>query len=142
MLEHKLEIKKIKFNTPGVNAGSLVFFEACKDIPFEIKRIYYLYNVPSGQSRGLHAHKNLRQVFICIHGSCTVMLTDGNTRIETKLSDPAEGLYVEKGLWREIYDFSPDAVMVVIASEYYDEDDYIREYDQYLSYTKEIRGDS
>ena len=137
-----LEIVKIKFNHKNLDAGSLVFFEACRDVSFEIKRVYYLYGVPEGQKRGLHAHKELRQVFICIHGSCSVMLTNGNERIEVRLNNPSEGLYVERGLWREIYDFSPDAVMVVLASEYFDEQDYIRNYDDYLTYIsqKETAG--
>lgn len=126
----------IKFNHKETHAGSLVFFEAHREIPFDIKRIYYLYGVETEQKRGLHAHKELLQVFIPIHGSCTVMLTDGTERMETRLDNPSEGLFVRKGLWREIYDFSPEAVMMVLASDYYDEQDYIRNYSDYLNYVK------
>ena len=133
---------KIKFKSHSAETGELAFFEANRDIPFEIKRIYYLYNIKHRQTRGHHAHKELRQVFICIHGSCKVMLTNGSERIDVLLNDPTEGLYIEKGLWREIYDFSHDAVMVVLASDYYDEQDYIRDYDTYLEYLnqKETAG--
>ena len=129
--------EKINFKTPPVEAGNLTFFEANRDIPFEIKRVYYLYGVKAGQVRGLHSHKELRQVFIFIHGSCRIMLTDGTNRTETILNSPAEGLYIEKGLWREIHDFSPGAVLVVLASDYFDEKDYIRNYDEYIEYIKE-----
>jgi len=117
--------------------GQLVFLEECKDVPFEVKRVYYIYGVKDGARRGFHAHKSLEQACICIHGSCKVMLDDGKERIDVVLDDPTKGLYVGNAVWREMYDFSEDAVFLVLASEYFDEQDYIRDYDQFLAYLKE-----
>ena len=102
------------------------------DIPFKIKRVYYMYNTIEGVTRGHHAHKSLEQILICIHGSCKILLDNGNEKKIVSLERPYEGLYVPNNMWREMYDFSKDAVLMVLASEVYNEDDYIRDYDTFL----------
>ena len=111
--------------------GSLVAVEAILDIPFEIKRIYYIFATRGDVRRGLHAHKELQQVLICVHGNCTVLLDNGDEQDEIILNNPARGLYIDKMTWREMYDFSPDAVLLVLASEHYCEEDYIRDYSKF-----------
>lgn len=126
-----LQIKLINFAKLSDDRGSLTFLEGNKDIPFQIKRIYYLYNLNDAH-RGFHAHKNLNQVAICVSGSCTFVLDNGKEKQEIKLSKPNEGLFIDKMIWHEMKDFSKDAVLLVLASEYYDEADYIRNYDEFL----------
>ena len=126
-----MKIIKYTFQQHGDDRGDLVAIEACKDIPFEIKRVYYMYGTPKNTRRGYHAHKNLEQVLVCVSGSCKVLLDDGNEQCEVVLDKPYEGLYVGNSMWREMYDFSDDAVLMVLASEYYSEDDYIRDYSEF-----------
>ena len=132
-----MEIIKKKFETRGNEKGVLTFLEANRDIGFSIQRSYYIYNVAPGERRGFHAHKKLQQVLICIHGSCKVLLDDGKDSAIVELTDPAEGLFVGNAIWREMFDFSPGAVLLVLASEYYDEADYIRNYQDFLAYLEE-----
>ena len=129
-----MEIKKYTFQRHGDDRGMLVALEEKKDIPFTIKRVYYMYDTIEGVRRGFHAHKCLEQILIPIHGSCKVHLDDGTDTAEVVLDKPFEGLYISNAVWREMYDFSPDAVLMVLASEYYDEKDYIRDYDEFLRY--------
>jgi dTDP-4-dehydrorhamnose 3,5-epimerase-like enzyme len=124
-------IKLIELQKRFDDRGSLSFLEGGKDIPFEIKRIYYLYHLNQAH-RGFHAHKKLNQVAICVSGSCTFVLDDGRERQEVRLTKPNEGLFIDKMIWREMKDFSSDAVLLVLASEHYDESDYIRNYDEFL----------
>lgn len=124
-------INTIEFRTLGDERGSLTSLEQNKNIPFDIKRIYYIYDTKEGISRGFHAHKNLEQIAICIKGSCRFLLDDGNHREEIILNKPNIGLHIKGILWREMHDFSKDCVLVVIASEYYNESDYIRDYDTF-----------
>lgn len=131
-----MQIKKYEFQQHGDDRGQLVALEELKDIPFEIKRVYYMYDTGEGVRRGYHAHKSLEQILICIHGSCKILLDDGTEKEVVELEKPYEGLYVSNAMWREMFDFSPDAVLMVLASEYYDESDYIRNYDDFLEYTK------
>lgn len=131
-----MQIKKYVFQQHGDDRGQLVALEELKDIPFEIKRVYYMYDTGEGVRRGYHAHKSLEQILICIHGSCKILLDDGTEQEIVALEKPYEGLYVSNAMWREMFDFSPDAVLMVLASEYYDESDYIRNYDDFLEYTK------
>ena len=126
----------IKFQTHGDEKGTLVAVEECKDIPFQIKRVYYMYNTGSDVSRGCHAHKSLQQVLICVHGSCKVRLDDGKERKVVSLDQPDKGLYISNHIWREMFDFSPDAVLMVLASEPYRESDYIRDYAEFLKYAE------
>ncbi len=127
-----MHVIKYAFQQHGDERGQLVALEELKDIPFEIKRVYYMYDTKDGVRRGFHSHKTLEQILICIHGSCKVLLDNGSEKKVIFLEKPYEGLYVPKNMWREMYDFSEDAVLMVLASEYYREEDYIRDYDEFL----------
>ena len=133
-----MEVKKYVFQPHGDDRGQLIALEEFKDIPFDIKRVYYMYDTVDGVVRGKHAHKNLQQILICIHGSCRILLDDGTEKEIVLLDKPNEGLYVSNAMWREMFDFSEDAVLMVLASEFYDESDYIRDYDEFLAYTKKF----
>ena len=114
--------------------GNLSFAENLSQIPFEIKRAYWLYDVPGGESRGSHAHKALQQLIIAASGSFRVTLDDGKEKLSFFLNKPYQGLYVPPGLWRDLDEFSSGSVCMVLASELYDADDYIRDYDEFLKY--------
>lgn len=114
--------------------GNLTFAQHPDQIPFEIKRVYWTYDVPSGESRGGHAHKALYQVIIAMSGSFTVNLDDGQSRESYHLNHPWEGLVIGPGVWRTLDDFSSGAVSMVLASECYDEDDYIYEYEDFITW--------
>ena len=129
-----MQIIKYVFQPHGDERGQLVALEEGKDIPFRIKRVYYMYDTADGVTRGLHAHKSLEQILVCIHGSCKVLLDNGIEKKIVPLEKPYEGLYVANNMWREMYDFSEDAVLMVLASELYNEDDYIRDYDEFLKF--------
>lgn len=131
-----MQVIKYVFQPHGDERGQLVALEEFKDIPFHIKRVYYMYDTGEGVVRGLHAHKSLQQILVCIHGSCKIKLDNGKEKKIITLDNPCEGLYVSHALWREMFDFSPDAVLMVLASELYDETDYIRNYDEFLAYVK------
>lgn len=136
-----MQIVKYVFQQHGDERGRLVALEEMKDIPFEIKRVYYLYETKEGVHRGFHAHKNLEQILICIHGSCDVLLDNGTEKKVISLEKPYEGLYVPNNMWREMYNFSLDAVLMVLASEYYKEEDYIRDYEVFLKMCKKGEDD-
>ena len=125
-------IKTISFNPLGDERGSLVALEGSKSVPFDIKRVYYLFDTKDGVSRGFHAHRNLKQVAVCVTGSCRFILDNGKRREEVVLNKSTTGLLINDLTWREMYDFSPDCVLMVLASEYYDELDYIRDYDKFI----------
>ncbi len=127
-----MQVVKYMFQPHGDDRGQLIALEEYNDIPFEIKRVYYMYETKEGVHRGFHAHKNLEQILICIHGSCKVLLDSGTEKKIVHLEKPYEGLYVANNMWREMYDFSSDAVLIVLASEIYKESDYIRDYDEFL----------
>ena len=129
-----MEIKKYKFQSHGDNRGQLIAIEECKDIPFDIKRVYYMYDTVNETIRGKHAHKSLEQILICTSGSCKILLDDGKNKKIVELNKPYEGIYISNAIWREMYDFSRDAVLMVLASNYYDESDYIRDYNEFLLY--------
>ena len=135
-MDGNMEIKKYHFQKHGDERGMLVALEQFKDIPFAVKRVYYIYNTLPNVRRGFHAHKNLKQILICVKGSCKLHLDDGVETKEIVLNDPTEGVYLDNNIWREMYDFSPDAVLLVLASELYDEADYIRNYDEFLKFVK------
>lgn len=132
-----MKIIKYCFQPHGDERGQLVALEEYKEIPFKIKRVYYMYDTGPNVTRGLHAHKSLQQILICIHGSCKIRLDNGVEKEIVLLDKPNEGLYVSNTMWREMFDFSEDAVLMVLASELYDEEDYIRDYDEFLDYIKE-----
>ena len=131
-----MRVIKYIFQPHGDERGQLVALEELKDIPFKIKRVYYMYETGAGVRRGFQAHKSLEQILVCIHGSCRILLDNGAEKKIIPLERPYEGLYVPNAMWREMFDFSPDAVLMVLASELYDEADYIRDYDEFLDYVK------
>jgi len=128
----------IEFQSLGDERGSLVAVEIGQEkaVPFEIKRVYYIYRTEQGVSRGFHAHKDLRQVAIPAAGSCRMVLDDGHERQSVLLDNPTRGLLIESMMWREMHDFSDDCVLLVLASEHYNEDDYIRDYGSFMSLVK------
>jgi oxalate decarboxylase/phosphoglucose isomerase-like protein (cupin superfamily) len=126
----------IEIDQIGDRRGHISVVENNKEVPFEVKRIYYLYDVPSGEERGGHAHKDLEQLIIAVSGSFDVIVGDGETEKTFSLSRPNKGLYFTSGLWRKINNFSSGAICLVLASHEYDEKDYIRNYNEFLSYKK------
>ena len=132
-----MQIVKYQFQQHGDDRGQLVALEEYNDIPFEIKRVYYMYDTGQGVVRGHHAHKSLEQILICIHGSCKILLDNGKEKKKVFLEKPYEGLYVPNNMWREMYDFSEHAVLLVLASRHYDEKDYIRDYKVYCTMARE-----
>ncbi len=132
-----MQVIKYVFQPQGDKRGQLVALEEFKDIPFKIKRVYYMYDTAKGIVRGYHAHKSLEQILICIHGSCKILLDNGKEKKIVPLEKPYEGLYVANNMWREMYDFSADSVLMVLASELYDENDYIRDYDEFLKFIQQ-----
>jgi hypothetical protein len=116
--------------------AKLSFFEENKDIPFEIKRIYYIYGAKAGDKRGRHAHKKLQQVIWCPYGEVEIVMDDGKKINHYILDSPDKALLVLKGHWRDIYWKRDYSVLCVAASDFYDESDYIRDYDEYLDYVE------
>lgn len=132
-----MNYKIINFDVHGDSRGKLVALQNMKEIPFEIKRIYYIYDTLPGESRGFHAHKELEQIIIAMDGACTVVLDDGTRRQKVVLNRPDMGLYIGKCMWREMHDFSYGCKLVVLASGYYDEKEYIRNYEEFLKSLKD-----
>ena len=122
----------INFKPLGDERGSLVVLESQKNVPFDIKRVYYIFGTKKGVSRGFHAHRNLKQVAVCLTGSCRFVLDNGKSREEIVLDTSTTGLVIDDLTWREMHDFTPDCFLMVLASEYYDETDYIRDYQKFL----------
>ena len=122
----------IAFQSKGDDRGSLVALESHEDIPFEIKRVYYIFDTKPCVVRGLHAHKDLSQVMVCLKGSCRVVLDNGSTKEQVLLDSPNRGLLIDSMIWREMHDFSVDCILLVLADKHYDESDYIRDYDEFL----------
>lgn len=114
--------------------GNLTVVENGKTLPFDVKRVYYLYDIPGGESRGAHAHKELTQMIVAVSGSFRVTLDDGNVKRSFILNRPYQGLYVKPGIWRDLDDFSAGAVCMVLASEIYKKEDYIRSYDEFIEF--------
>lgn len=129
-----MNIQIIPLQPHGDERGALVALEEGKNIPFSVKRVYYMFNTVKNVRRGYHAHKKLKQVAIAVSGSCRFVLDSGIERIEVLLDNPAQGLLIDSCMWREMYDFSDDCVLMVLASEFYDESDYIRDYNQFLEW--------
>jgi hypothetical protein len=115
-------------------AGNITIVEGGVNLPFEIQRIYYLYDIPGGEDRGGHAHKELRQLIVAASGSFDVILDDGKVKRTVSLNRPYQGLLIVPGIWRELTNFSSGSVCLVLASMEYDELDYIRDYNNYLNY--------
>jgi dTDP-4-dehydrorhamnose 3,5-epimerase-like enzyme len=112
-------------------AGNITAINGMQEVPFEIKRVYYLYDIPGGETRGGHAHKDLTQLIVAAGGSFTVVLEDGTNRQEINLNRPYQGLLVVPGIWRELQNFSSGSTCLVLASSLYDEADYIRNFDEF-----------
>ena len=114
--------------------GNISVVQNGDTVPFDVKRVYYLYDVPGGESRGAHAHKELSQLIVAASGSFRVILDDGCGKRTIFLNRPYQGLYLKPGIWRDLNDFSSGAVCMVLASEKYDPEDYIRDYDEFLRF--------
>lgn len=127
-----MNIQILPLQTHGDDRGSLIALEEGKNIPFSVKRVYYMFNTGEGVRRGYHAHKTLKQVAIAVRGSCRFLLDDGREKIDIQLDNPCQGLLIESFIWREMYDFSADCVLMVLADELYEESDYVRDYAQFL----------
>ncbi len=125
-------VRILNFNKIGNRDGFLIPLEGCDNIPFNIKRVYYIFDTKKNVERGFHAHKDLKQLCIAVKGSCTFIIDDGLKKEEIILDNPSQGLYIESLIWREMKDFSSDCVLVVLASEHYNESDYIRDYQEFL----------
>lgn len=135
------KVTEIQFEPKGDARGQLIAVEAFSDqMPFEIKRVYYIFDTTPGTVRGNHAHKNLKQVLICVSGACTIVceMPDG-IKVEHRLDWPNRGLLIEGLVWRQMKDFSKDAVLIVLASEHYDEADYIRDYREFKRICKDAK---
>jgi dTDP-4-dehydrorhamnose 3,5-epimerase-like enzyme len=128
--------KLYDFPELGDARGSLVVMDKSCGVPFDIKRAYYIFGTLAGVSRGFHAHKKLHQIAVCITGSCRMVLDDGVSREDVQLNSPFKGINLPPRLWHEMHDFSTDCVLLVLASDYYDEGDYVRDYSEF----KELIG--
>ena len=128
----------IDLQIKGDNRGCLIAIEENHNIPFSIKRIYYIFGTKHGVTRGQHAHINLKQLLISVKGSCTVLLDDGKNKESVTLNSPSSGLFIEKMLWREMFDFSNDCVLLVLANKEYNEKDYLRNYSEFLKHVNDV----
>lgn len=134
-----MKIELLPFQKHGDERGMLVALEQIKNVPFEIKRVYYMFGTKDNVRRGFHAHKELRQLAIAVRGSCYFHLDDGVDKEEVLLNDPAQGLLIEPAIWHEMYNYSDDCVLLVLASDVYDESDYIRNYE---AFQESVRNES
>jgi dTDP-4-dehydrorhamnose 3,5-epimerase-like enzyme len=124
----------IEINQIGDRRGHISVIENNREVPFEVKRVYYLYDVPSGEERGGHSHKDLQQLIVAVSGSFDIVVDDGAKKETFSLNRPNKGLYFPAGLWREINNFSSGAICLVLASHEYDEQDYLRDYNDFLNF--------
>jgi dTDP-4-dehydrorhamnose 3,5-epimerase-like enzyme len=126
-----MESKLIDLPVFKDHRGSLVAIEGQRNIPFEIKRIYYILGTENNEPRGFHAHKNLQQLMVCLKGSCVLTLDNGKSKSKVLLNNPGQGIIVDKMVWREMSEFTKDCIILVLANDYYKEDDYIRNYQDF-----------
>lgn len=129
-----MNIEKVNLVSHGDSRGKLIAIEEYDEIPFKIKRVYYIYDTNSDVTRGCHAHRTLKQLLVCVSGNCKIRLDDGKESQIVLLDKPNEGILICDTIWREMFDFSKDAVLLVLASDIYDEKDYIRDYQEFLRY--------
>ncbi|MFD1359106.1 sugar 3,4-ketoisomerase [Fictibacillus halophilus] len=127
-----MKVNQYDFSVIGDERGSLISLESMKNIPFNIKRVYYMYDLARNKARGFHAHKELKQVMVCLKGSCKVLLDDGKEKVEVVLKRPNQGVLIDVMIWHEMYDFSHDCTLVVLANDHYKEEDYIRNYEEFM----------
>lgn len=127
-----MNYKILNFSVLGDIRGSLVSLESNKNVPFEIKRVYYIYNTNPEQERGKHSHKELEQIIVCLNGSCSFVLDDGKKREILVLNRPDIGLYIGKNMWREMKNFSKGCILMILASQHFIENEYIRDYKEFL----------
>ena len=125
-------IHTIEFKSLGDERGSLISLEGNKNVPFEIKRVYYIFDTQKGVARGFHAHKNLQQVAVCVKGSCRMLFDNGLAKESIVLDTPTKAVLIDRMQWHEMYDFTEDCVLMVLASDHYDESDYIRNYQDFI----------
>lgn len=130
--EMTASVSLISFDIHGDERGSLVALENGHNLPFDVKRVYYIFGTRQGVARGFHAHKHLKQVLIAVSGSCRIACEYKDKKENYTLDEPTKGLLIDGLVWREMHDFSQDCVLMVLASDYYDEADYIRDYAEYL----------
>lgn len=119
------------FPVLGDDRGSLIVMDKHSGVPFAAKRVYYLFGTAEGESRGFHAHKKLHQIAVCISGRCRMVIDNGLSRENIQLNSPSKAIDLPPMLWHEMHDFSADCILLVLASDYYNEDDYIRDYCQF-----------
>lgn len=122
----------MKFKVLGDSRGQLIALEENREIPFDFKRVFYIYGTQEGVPRGQHSHYETKQLLVCVSGSCKVSLDDGKEKRIYVLDRPETGLYQDKLIWGEMFDFSSDCILMVLADNFYDEKDYIRNYDTFL----------
>lgn len=120
----------------GDDRGQLVVLEAQKNVPFDIKRVYFLIGTQPGVSRGFHAHRELQQAAICVSGQCRMLMNDGFNIEEVILNSSSKAIFIDKMIWHEMHDFSADCILLVLASDFYDEQDYIRDYSKFIGLLK------
>lgn len=125
-------VRWIDFPLLGDDRGALVALEGNQTVPFDIKRVYYIFGTKPGVARGFHAHKALKQVAVCITGNCKMLLDNGNEKTEVWLESAAKGILINDLVWHEMHEFSADCVLLVLASEHFDEADYIRKYSDFI----------
>lgn len=135
-----MEYTLLNFKVLDNQQGSAVNIESENTVPFEIKRIYYIFDTERYAVRGRHAHHNLEQAIICVSGACDFILDDGKERITVHLDNPAQALYIKNNIWREFTNFTEDCVVMVLASEHYNADDYIRDYDEFLDQVSSLKN--
>ncbi len=127
-----MNYKLINMKVFGDERGKLISIEGNRTIPFDIKRVYWIFDTVPNQDRGKHAHKNMEQIIVAMDGSCDFILDDGKTREKVVLNRPDIALYIGKNMWREMKNFSYGCKLMVLASDYYDESEYIRNYDDFI----------
>jgi dTDP-4-dehydrorhamnose 3,5-epimerase-like enzyme len=132
-----MQIERVQLQQHGDERGMLVALEQDRNVPFEIRRVYYLFATEHGVHRGQHAHRHLNQLAVAVRGSVTILMDDGAGPVEVVLNDPSQGLLLGRMVWRELYDFSDDCVLMVLADQLYDPADYITDYDEFL---REVNG--
>lgn len=133
-----MNYKLLSLQTIGDERGKLVSLESLKNLPFAIKRVYYMFDTSPDEPRGFHAHKELEQLVIAIDGACEFVLDDGKNKEYVWLNRPDVGLYIGKNMWREMRNFSYGCKLMILASDYYDESEYIRDYAEFLEIIKRV----